>query len=255
MADEDRIVFYAAGGFFFGLWLFFRGFKTYRLKKLIEHLPTSKVRSIAMGMVEIAGKAVPAEKKSLKSPFTSKDCVYYKYTVEEYRSSGKSSHWVTIKSGDSCMPFFLQDDTGKVLVDPKGAEIDIPMDNEFKSRSGYNPPKEVMTFLVANRLNHKNILGFNKMMRYREYYLAPNDPAYVLGTAGDNPFVEEGTGASNADDIMIQKGKSGDFYYISDSGEKAVLSKISGKAYLQVFGGGALSVVCLAVIFWYFRIL
>ncbi|MFH1770987.1 MAG: hypothetical protein ABH828_05545 [archaeon] len=92
-------------------------------KQMIENIPTSKIRSIAMGLVEIKGIAEPFRKKLLKSPFSEKDCVYYRYTVEEYRSSGKNSRWVTIASGQSNDFFNLTDDTGTVLVDPKGAEV------------------------------------------------------------------------------------------------------------------------------------
>ena len=74
MAD-DRLFSYSAIGFFAGLFLFWKGFSWLKQKRLIENIPTSKIRSIAMGLVEIYGEVVPTQEKILKSPFTNKDCV------------------------------------------------------------------------------------------------------------------------------------------------------------------------------------
>jgi hypothetical protein len=57
MADTD-ILFYSVGGLLLGLYVFYRGFHHFRRKRLIENTPTSKVRSIAMGLVEIFGTVV-----------------------------------------------------------------------------------------------------------------------------------------------------------------------------------------------------
>src|SRR3989344_4505772 len=78
----------------------------------------------------------PSEKKIMESPFSGKQCVWYRYTVEEYRTTGKHHYWATVKNGDSGVPFFVKDETGSVLVNPKGAEADIPMDYECNSGFG-----------------------------------------------------------------------------------------------------------------------
>ncbi|MDI6735416.1 MAG: hypothetical protein QME42_04345 [bacterium] len=64
--------------------LFFYGFFKLKKKRLIEDIPTSKIRSVAMGFAEIKGKA--RQKIPLKSPLTSADCVYYKFLVEKERT-------------------------------------------------------------------------------------------------------------------------------------------------------------------------
>ncbi|MBW2968259.1 hypothetical protein KY362_07270, partial [Candidatus Woesearchaeota archaeon] len=79
MADSDNLFLYLVIGFGFGIYLFIKGFSWFRLKRMVENIPTSKIRSLAMGLVEIYGSVVLFEDKVLKSPFTGKDCVYYKY--------------------------------------------------------------------------------------------------------------------------------------------------------------------------------
>ena len=201
-----------------------------------------------MGLVEIFGNVIPGKGKILKSPLSNSDCVYYNYKIEEYRRSGKSSHWVTRKHGKESVPFYLKDSTGIVLIDPNHAEVDVNRDFIFKSGLGKDPPETVKKFLQKSNLRFEGLLGMNKTMRYTEYFIAPNDKLYIIGTADDNPYVEEATGQSNVEDIMIQKGKNNPFYYISDNPEKKVLNRFRNKMLLGLIGGPALSVIGLILV-------
>src|SRR3989338_7313172 len=97
--SNDRDIGYAAFGFGFGIWFFSRGFNRLRRKRLIENIPTSTVRGLAIGFVELVGKA--RRKNILKGPLSNSDCVLYRYSVERYEQRGKSSQWVTIAQGNS----------------------------------------------------------------------------------------------------------------------------------------------------------
>ncbi len=244
----EDLFFYAVFGFFFGIFLFFKGFRWLKQKKTIENIPTSKVRSIAMGLVEVFGKIITYNEKSMLSPFSRKKCIYYRYTIEEYRKTGKNSHWVTVDNGEKSVPFYLKDNTGKVLVDPTGANVDIPKDTEFISGIGRNPPTVVKSFLKINSLNFETFLGFNRNMRYREYFIEPDEKLFIMGTAGDNPFVKDATSSKNEEDIMISKGNKKQFYYISDKNEHGVLKSLKWKIFGGLIGGSLLSLACLAII-------
>lgn len=254
MAEND-LLWIGLVGIGLGIFLFIAGFISLKKKRLIENIPTSKIRSIAMGLVEINGETVPAQKKVLKSPFSNKDCVYYDYTVEQYTRSGKRSRWVTIRRGTDSIPFYLKDKTGSVLVEPKGADIDIPMDYQFNSAMGNDPPIKVKNFLRKINLKFEGLWGINHRMRYREYFIAPKDTLYILGTAGDNPYVKEATAQKGVEDVMIQKGKNEKFYYISDKHESNILKSLKWKVFGGIFGGAALSVGGLIVILIYFGLL
>ncbi len=214
----------------------------FRKKRLIEHIPTSKIRSIAMGLVEIYGEVVPEKDNVLKSPFSDKDCVYYKYTIDELRSTGKSTHWVTVKKGWESRYFYLKDDTGMVLVNPYDAKIDIPVDNVFKSSMGKDPPYTVKQFLQKENVAFEGFLfGINKTMKYTEYFIEPKDKLYIMGTAMDNPFVKEASAVKGVEDVIIQKGKHEKFYYISDKHERIILKNLT----LRVVCGFVVGFVCI----------
>ncbi len=155
----------------------------------------------------------------------------------------------TVKSGSERVQFHLKDDTGTVLVDPKGAKIDISKDYEFGSGWGTDPPQKVLRFLETNGVHHESFFGMNKQMRFMESSIVPGDSLYILGTAGDNPHVEEASAKHSIEDVMMQKGRFEKFYYVSDKPEKDILGRLSLKAFAGIFGGIALIVGCMAVIF------
>jgi hypothetical protein len=211
-----------------GIGLFVWAIICFKDKRLIENIPTSKIRSIAMGLVEIYGEVVTSVDNILKSPFSQSDCVYYRYTIEELRSTGKSTHWATIRKGTNYVYFYLKDDTGMVLVDPQDAKIDIPADNVFKSSLGKDPSYMVQKFLEKERVKFEgSLLGINKTMRYSEFFIAPKDKLYIMGTAADNPFVKDASTFKGVEDVIIKKGKHEKIYYISDKSERMILSRLN----------------------------
>ncbi len=246
--SNTKMFFYSIAGLAFGIFLFFKGFVLLKKRQLIENLPTSKIRSLAMGLVEIFGSVVPAEKMILKSPFSSKDCVYYRYTVEELRGSGKNQRWETVKKDEKYVHFYLKDETGMVLVDSNGAKIDIPVDSEFRSNFGVDPPETVKKFLKSQNLRFEGLLlGINKTMKYKEYFVEPKDKLYIIGTAKDNPFMEEAAAKKGVEDVMIGKGLHEKIYYISDKHEKELLKKLRWQSIGGIFGGTLLTIGSLAI--------
>ncbi len=203
-----------------------------------------------MGLVEIYGAVLP-DKKVYKSPFTNKDCVYYHYLVQEYKNQGKHSSWVTVNAGSQSLPFYLQDNTGKVLIDPAFADINVPLDYEGTSGIGKEPSITIKNFLGSKGLRHEGFFSINKRMRYREYFIAPGDKLYILGTAGKNPNIKNILHSTEG--IMIQKGTT--LYQIHDKKESEVLGSLAWKAYGGIIGGALLSLLCLTIILKYFGLL
>jgi hypothetical protein len=69
------------------------------------------------------------------APITGVPCYYFHTTAWERQQRGKNSEWVKIADESLHVPFFLDDDTGRILVDPQGAEMDIHCDfkDEFST--------------------------------------------------------------------------------------------------------------------------
>ncbi|PIN69900.1 hypothetical protein COV93_03625 [Candidatus Woesearchaeota archaeon CG11_big_fil_rev_8_21_14_0_20_43_8] len=221
------------------LWYGFNRMHKYRL---IADTPTSKVRSLAMGLVEIKGNAVADV--YLKAPFSQKDCVYYHYVIKEYRrhvtsdSKGRAQvhySWDVVGSGERRMPFYGKDDTGKVLIRPDGAEFNIPCKQVFLQRNGlfgaigavigalqsFDKKGSGKVDMNALRLEPIDEKKFALRMygvgdrKYYEYYLTPEEPLYVLGTA-------ENEGQT----VAIKKGTNEPTFLISDKSEKELVKSL-----------------------------
>src|SRR4030095_12586302 len=66
--------FYATAALVSGPVLFARGFRTLRTQQLVRDTPTAKIRSMAMGLVEVNGTVVP--RSTVIAPFSGKPCAY-----------------------------------------------------------------------------------------------------------------------------------------------------------------------------------
>jgi hypothetical protein len=255
MTDDIRGLAYVIIGFFAGLFFFVKGLLWFKRKRLIEDIPTSKVRSIAMGLVEIYGEAITFNNNIFKSPFAKKDCVHYKATVEKLVSSGKSSHWEIIRTEEKGDYFYLQDDTGKVLVTTRGADTDTPVDFEFQTGTFKNIPPSISEYVVANKIDTQDFFHINYQLRFKEYDIEMADKLFVLGTAGKNPFKQDLESVDHTEDIMIEKGEDNKTFLISEQSKKEELKELNWKSSLSVFGGGALTVACLFILLLYFNLL
>ena len=80
---DVRMAILGAVSFGVGLYAFFWGLRCYQRKRLLQNTPTSKVDAVALGLAELCGRAVPHE--SMTSPIEQLPCVYWRYTVEDYR--------------------------------------------------------------------------------------------------------------------------------------------------------------------------
>ena len=166
----DLSLYIAAAEFFGGGYLFFLGFRIWRRLRLMQDTPTSKIRSLALGRVELKGRAVA--QTLLEAPITSTSCVYFHYRIAENRGNS----WATLAKGESARPaFFLEDETGRVLVDPEGAKMQLGRPRYFGSSPAMHP---ALAALVAERQ-----IDLEENLVFFEWRIDPGDSLYVLGTA------------------------------------------------------------------------
>jgi len=243
----DQLLLYLAGGTLGGFGLFVYGWMIHQRKRLIESIPTSTIRSLALGLVEISGQAQP-EEALLSAPFSGLPCVFYSYAVEERVGSGKNARWETIAKSTSEQPFFVSDTTGRVLVVPLGAELILP--DERTSRSNWLGELPPATIAGLNRLgiSTERWMG-SKTLRCRESLILPEEQVYVLGTAHEH--LGERERVENLARIYIGSSRDHEFI-ISDRSEKDLLSRLRWQVLAYGAGGLALATTCLIVIFTYY---
>jgi hypothetical protein len=108
----------------FGVLLFVVGFWKYREYRILADTPRFPVRSVPMGLVHVTGTSTGGQ--PLTSPLTQVPCYYYQVKVEKRVKRGNKEEWEAMHTERAETPFYLEDDTGKVLVNPQKAEYDLP---------------------------------------------------------------------------------------------------------------------------------
>ncbi len=164
-----------------GVFGFFWGFKRFKRKRLIENTPTSTIRGMAMGLVEILGKA--RKTPLIHSPLIKEKCVYYQYQIEEYRSDGEDSSWYTLVRGNSKnAPFRIEDETGVVSIIPKRSEVVIPKTYTLTTGLGVSIPQSIKQFMIDRKIKYRGLFG-SKKLRFTEWRIHSEETVYILGTA------------------------------------------------------------------------
>jgi hypothetical protein len=245
----DDMFFYLVLGVLGGVGLFIYGFMLNRKKRLIESIPTSAIRSLAVGLTEVTGSVRP-DGSVLSAPLSGKPCVFFSYKVEEKHGTGEDSRWETIAHGTSDQPFFVRDTTGTVLVVPLDAEPIVDNTRTYENDGLRSLPPEAITGL--NRLGIPTA-GWSgqKTLRCHESFIPPEATVYVLGTAQVNPAAD--ANADNAERLYIGSSRD-EAFIISDRSEKDLLARLSWQVPACLYGGPALTVASLfAILTWYVK--
>jgi hypothetical protein len=171
--------------FFFG-WLAFRhGFAEYRNRLAVSGTATAKASSAAIGLVELSGRAhveYPTE-----APVTRTLCAMWK--VEVLEKGEKSFRWVELtwnavmkRASAPLDTLVLEDDTGRVLVWGRDAEI-IPIRDVWRSDRG-EAPDHVKRLVEA--LGRQWPSRWSRSpIKVTEERIEQGGPLYVIGTLAE----------------------------------------------------------------------
>ena len=111
-----------------GVFLFRLG-RRYQETYKLSRTPLAPIDKIAPGFVHVRGTVACQE--PLTSPLTQVPCCYYRTTIQALQkyTQGVSTRtrYTTIYSEPASKAFYLDDGTGKTLVNPEGADYDVPV--------------------------------------------------------------------------------------------------------------------------------
>jgi len=127
-----------------------------RFYKFQRTLPTSNIRSVAMGLAEISGKSKTIE--PIFSRIGKKECIGFLYTIENVSTDKDGKDSYSLESSETiCKPFYVQDKSGQIQVVAEGIEfVDFEIDERYQS----------------------------SMKRYTQYLLKDNMEVLLIGKAG-----------------------------------------------------------------------
>lgn len=256
---------FATFGLLVGPWLFYRGFVAWRIRQLIRSTPTARIRSMAIGFVELNG--VVERRSRVTGPFSGRECAFWEVDVAT-RSGGKrgESEWTVVHRESSGNPFYLRDNTGVALVYPQGADLRTSFGVEEKT-AGLGVPQMYMDYMESQNLGMRHLWSVG-VMRFRERVLDEGAIVFVLGRANpkamsqslsDEHEMEEGLQATGTDawagrclrdtdrevTAVVRRGERDPVYLISPGSERFSSLEFGLKAFAGLFGGPAITLFAL----------
>lgn len=165
-----------------------RAFFSLHRKRTIEDTPTSLLRSAPQGYTELVGRGIHIDGPPVISPLSREECLWYRMTCEEMSnrnkyldylpdgisgmvnllSRGSHAHNMNIEESDDL--FYLDDNTGRCVIDPEGAKITPSL---VQTWYGNSP--------VPDRGPALSGSAFGSRYRYKEELLLPGQILYAIG--------------------------------------------------------------------------
>jgi len=267
-------------GFGAGLYWFFKGFRVYREYRVLADTPEIPIGSMAMGLVEIHGRA--KANQTVASPVTQTPCCFYQVEIERWVTGKNGGHWSHAATDADGVRFYLEDASGKVLVDAHHAEYDLIRTAKVQTGGGLGGSlgrlfsavgaPTVATGTMASQadlfsyaqsavsrlgssfsLSGGSLLsfggginlggGFSDRYRLSEYLILPGHWYDLTGTCVENPTPED-----EHDRNMIVKGTNEPTFLITWRSEKEIRRTLRDRAIRYIFGGAILAIFCLAIL-------
>jgi hypothetical protein len=186
-SDASGLLVWSLIGFCAGITLFVYGFRLLQRRRLILDTPFSRIRSASLGMVEISGLATGPY--TMLAPITGRPCYYFRTVVWEWKQHGKNKEWVKIAGECMHVPFFLDDNTGRMLIDPRGADLDLHRDFQQEFCDSFFTTKDPAPENVRTFLARHGVMTNNKI-KVEEFCIKPKNALFTLGTVAENTGLE-----------------------------------------------------------------
>jgi LemA protein len=233
----------------FGLFVYFIGFADWYDKRLLDCTPVSRCRSVALGPVVVSGKVTGLH--PIPSLIAHLPSFISRVVVEQYRKSGKSSEWRTVHKRELRMPFYVDDGSGLIKVEPQKAVLWLEQDVQYSSETGvveYSPAAADRATSQTESLDEMFMeycltrgIGTREPVRLTETNLSPGDPVFVYGSASP------AKGDSGENSMIIRK----TFWqtpYIMEGGKADMLRKLALRGSLRIAGGTAAVVLATGIL-------
>lgn len=184
-ATSAWLVLLGAAGSAAGVYLFYIGFRMLRFKRMILDTPLSRIHSASIGLVEVTG--FPVGPYVLSAPITGDPCFYYRVRAWQWveSESGKSHEWKSVLDESLFVPFFLEDGTGRVLIDPKGADMDVHKSFSDEIGASIFLTRDLVPPNIRDFLAKRGLVPAEKI-KLEERIIPRGYPLFVFGTLGDN---------------------------------------------------------------------
>lgn len=205
---------------FIGLHLTNSGFSDIENFRKLERIPLTGIVGSVDGEVQLSGIAIKHQ-KSLKTPHTSTQALYYRYLLEEeYEDSDGDTQWRTLRDETRSVDFTLRDKQGTALLRAANLSYsDIDWNAKQSSRD------------------------YSGDLRHTEWTIIQGDKINIIG------WMKNGSGRSQLPQVQFTT--PGDYVpIISEYSIDSAQSSMGSSAILSIWGGITASILmCFMLMF------
>jgi hypothetical protein len=173
--------------FTLGMGMFISVSTKWRKIKRIGETPVSNISSAAYGLVQLRGRA-DFNGDPIISPLTGTPCVYHKTRIVEGYDVGMT---------ESSRAFFLSDDTGRILIFPKDADMKLSR-NSFEWEGKFHNTEYLIqrgdsltilgVMLKGESINDQNFIAAKKGFPFQIIY-SDYERGYLTKSVSDYIFI------------------------------------------------------------------
>jgi len=168
-----------------GIYFFSCGLRLLARKRQ-QNATASKIADALPGLVEVSGIATGPN--TISAPITGQPCYLYRTAVWQQRKAA-SQEWEKLADETLHVPFFLDDLTGQLPIDPLGADLDLHSEfhKEYDSSlflEQKKVPQPVSLFLARHEVTPA------RRIRIEECCIRPETIVFIAGTVTENPGIE-----------------------------------------------------------------
>ncbi len=168
-----------------------KGFTNLELQYNLDTCQLDQISEAKSGPVEVSGRVEPAD-NLMEAPLSGVDCVYFLLKVEEKHEQGDGPLWQVSSAARNGVPFYLRDDSGRILVDPDGLSVDLSEEKEFEVPGGVVPSDPIRSTGESLRQSQPEwikdldlnlfLTQTDRDTRFVESFLEPGESCYVFGS-------------------------------------------------------------------------
>lgn len=248
-----------------GIWCLRDAYREYQAMAQYRDVPTSTVRSLAVGDVEIEGLGHPVA-GTVANPLGGPDLLAYRLDVETWEPDSDGGNWVREALYRAEVPFELDDDTGRVLVEARGAELAADV-RTIQLERGQTPPQALFDLrervaadpegsqaqgvprvTEAESAPRHHLTGEAWMpRRYRLRGIPAGERLYVYGRAEP---AAEAEGPRNEARLVVGEPHAGTFTLAHGSEEQLVAGSRRTVKTLAAAGFVVVPVAATALLYW-----
>ncbi len=168
-----------------------RGFLNLDILYSVDRCEVDQISEAGPGLASVSGTIEPAD-QVLHSPVSEQECVLFAVAVEEKHQQGDGPLWQVSSYAQHATPFYLADDSGRILVDPEGLSVELTEHDVIEVPNGVVPPEPIRSIgetLRDEQPDWAEALDLNLLTcqtsrdtRFVEYYIEPGEQYHVFGT-------------------------------------------------------------------------